>query len=63
MTKIVLDKSCVAAVQPFWFMSSKCSLNSQVLHGAVGIHDDTEDGIELVSVVFAQQFYSSKKIN
>lgn len=51
MTKIVLDKSCVAAAQPFWFMSSKHSLDSQVLHGAVGIHNDRGDGIESFSCV------------
>jgi len=63
MTKIVLEKSWVAAVQPFQFMSSEHSLNSQVLHGASGIYDDTEDGTEIVSAVLAQQFYRSRRIN
>lgn len=44
-------------------VSSKCSLNSQALHGVVGIYGDTEDRIEFGLAVLAQQFCRSKRIN
>lgn len=59
MTKIVLDKSLVAAVQPLGFIF-KMLIELPGLEWSCWFffffYGDTEDGIEFVSAVLAQQF-------